>query len=340
MLDEYASDRKHILVFLPNVATTEQACAILEEAGISVGLIHGGTPKEERESVLERFRKGEIRVLCNCMILTEGVDIPCIDAILIARATKSATLMQQMLGRGLRQVSGGSNCLFIDLAYERRQKDLISVAGAGIFGDVSDVHLKHPQMSFMELIAFQQERVPYLTKLAYMLEKRAEELKEEEELKPVEVAHTPKMPAWLQNHLAAQNSVLLFIDTEVLRTLCADTDIEAFYYDLYEAMKSMNPNRRTRAASQKQIDYLLRHNFDPELIELLSEGNASAIIGTLIKHKKTSEKQRNLLKGKFGLTDAEIPATMRESNLLLDKLFVQNKRQPLWAQAGGYSQYY
>lgn len=47
-------------------------------------------------------------------ILTEGTDIPCVDCILLARPTRSATLFQQMFGRGLRLFPGKENCLVID----------------------------------------------------------------------------------------------------------------------------------------------------------------------------------------------------------------------------------
>lgn len=47
-------------------------------------------------------------------ILTEGTDIPCIDCILLTRPTRSATLFQQMFGRGLRLFPDKENCLVID----------------------------------------------------------------------------------------------------------------------------------------------------------------------------------------------------------------------------------
>lgn len=47
--------------------------------------------------------------------MTEGTDIPCVDCILLARPTRSATLFQQMFGRGLRLFSGKGDCLVVDL---------------------------------------------------------------------------------------------------------------------------------------------------------------------------------------------------------------------------------
>lgn len=55
-----------------------------------------------------------INVIINCGILTEGVDIPRIDSILLARPTKSTILLQQILGRGMRLYEGKDHCLVVD----------------------------------------------------------------------------------------------------------------------------------------------------------------------------------------------------------------------------------
>ena len=151
-------------------------------------------------------------------------------------------------------------------------------------------------MSFLELVQFQQARLPALSKVIGLIQLRYEQLKAEAEDKPQPQPNQQgQMPDWLQNEVI--DSELLFLDTALLRTLVAGSDIEPFYYDLYEAIKTISPMMRTRPATRKQLDYLLKHDFDPELLEMLSKGNASAIIGTLIKHKKTTDKQRGLLKG-------------------------------------------
>lgn len=57
---------------------------------------------KDREDIIRRFTNGEIPVLVNCMIFTEGTDIPLIETIIIARPTQNESLYTQMVGRGLR----------------------------------------------------------------------------------------------------------------------------------------------------------------------------------------------------------------------------------------------
>ena len=104
------------------------------------------------------------------------------------------------------------------------------MAGAGIFGDVSDLHFKQPHMSFLELVQFQQARLPALSKVIGLIQLRYEQLKAEAEDKPQPQPNQQgQMPDWLQNEVI--DSELLFLDTALLRTLVAGSDIEPFYYD-------------------------------------------------------------------------------------------------------------
>ena len=76
---------------------------------------------DEREDILGRYESGEIKVLTNVMLLTEGVDLPRTSCIIMARPTKSLGLFKQCLGRGLRlytdPITGEykSCCVFIDI---------------------------------------------------------------------------------------------------------------------------------------------------------------------------------------------------------------------------------
>jgi ATP-dependent helicase IRC3 len=72
---------------------------------------------KERKQLLEDFKQGHYRVLVNCAILTEGFDLPQIDAVLLARPTRSRNLFSQMIGRGLRlsPQTGKKDCLILDL---------------------------------------------------------------------------------------------------------------------------------------------------------------------------------------------------------------------------------
>jgi len=112
------------IAFWPLVETAYHGAEAFEAAGISSAVIHGGLEKEERKLILKRFREGDITVIHNCMVLTEGFDAPWADVVVIARPTRSAALYQQMVGRVLRPN--------LEIPAEQREKALIlDVTGAG-----------------------------------------------------------------------------------------------------------------------------------------------------------------------------------------------------------------
>lgn len=117
------------IAFWPLVETAYHASAAFEAAGIPSAVIHGALPKEERRLLLKKFREGEITVVHNCMVLTEGFDAPWADVVVIGRPTCNGGLYQQMVGRVLRP----------DLTVEasKREKALIlDVTGAGSRNDL------------------------------------------------------------------------------------------------------------------------------------------------------------------------------------------------------------
>lgn len=118
VLTEHAADRRSIIVFTPTVAVAQETVAHLVSRGMPADLVHGGTPREDRLKIYERFRQGTLRVLVNCMVLTEGADFPFADCALIARPTRSETLFIQMAGRVLRPSphTGKTDALLLLLA--------------------------------------------------------------------------------------------------------------------------------------------------------------------------------------------------------------------------------
>lgn len=102
VIQKHAADRRSILVFTPTVALAQEAAEQLAGAGIRSAVVHGGTPREERLRAYKRFASGDLRVIVNCMVLTEGADFPFADCAVIARPTRNETLFIQMVGRVLR----------------------------------------------------------------------------------------------------------------------------------------------------------------------------------------------------------------------------------------------
>jgi superfamily II DNA or RNA helicase len=110
---EHAIGRK-ALCFTAGVQHAHDLSHVFNTHGIAAMAISGKTSDNERKEILRAFSAGEIQVLCNCNLLTEGYDEPSIDCILLARPTKSATLYTQMVGRGTRKYPGKSDCVVID----------------------------------------------------------------------------------------------------------------------------------------------------------------------------------------------------------------------------------
>lgn len=69
---------------------------------------------ENRAEIFEEFTKREIPCLVNCMIFTEGTDMPLFETVSIARPTRNASLYTQMVGRGLRLHLDKENLNLID----------------------------------------------------------------------------------------------------------------------------------------------------------------------------------------------------------------------------------
>ena len=80
--------------------------------------VSGRMDRDERRQLLTAFARGDFRVLTSCMVLTEGWDCPAVEAIVMARPTKSRSLYAQMLGRGTRPLPGLVDG--VEDAYERR----------------------------------------------------------------------------------------------------------------------------------------------------------------------------------------------------------------------------
>lgn len=70
---------------------------------------------KNREELIKKFTNREIPVLVNCMIFTEGTDMPLVETVMIARPTSNSSLYTQMVGRGLRLYPGKEKLTLIDL---------------------------------------------------------------------------------------------------------------------------------------------------------------------------------------------------------------------------------
>lgn len=96
--------QRHILAFLPLIASSQKFVAACVAAGLNAVHVDGDDPERDRK--LTDFREGKIQLLSNSNLLHTGIDIPQCDATLNLRPTKSKVLYCQIVGRSTRTVPG------------------------------------------------------------------------------------------------------------------------------------------------------------------------------------------------------------------------------------------
>jgi DNA repair protein RadD len=107
-------ERRKTLVFCVDVAHSVHVKNEFVNSGVRAEHIDGSTPKPDRDAALARLASGEIELITNCMVLTEGFDSPSVACVVLARPTKQLGLFRQMAGRGLRPAPGKNNLILID----------------------------------------------------------------------------------------------------------------------------------------------------------------------------------------------------------------------------------
>lgn len=113
LIDKHAHGHKGI-IFAANVEHGKALAAALTEKGFRCAQIYADTLRETRQAAYQAIKDGELDLLVNNMVLTEGFDLPQIDLVAILRPTRNAALYLQMLGRGLRTAPQKNQCLVID----------------------------------------------------------------------------------------------------------------------------------------------------------------------------------------------------------------------------------
>lgn len=118
------ADGRSTIAFTVDVAHAHALAEAFRSKGVPAEALSGETPREDRRAILRRYTEGTLEVVTNCMVLTEGTDLPRTSCILHAKPTKSATLYEQMTGRGLRIFPGKTECIVLDLVDVARRHSL------------------------------------------------------------------------------------------------------------------------------------------------------------------------------------------------------------------------
>mgnify|MGYP007071569920 CR=1 FL=1 len=117
---------KKTVVFAVNVDHSKTIVDQFRAAGVTAEHLDGSTPRTERDDILARLRNGAVQVVSNCMVLTEGWDLPTLECAVIARPTASLNLHLQTIGRVMRSADGKDGCIVLDHAGNHHMHGLVT----------------------------------------------------------------------------------------------------------------------------------------------------------------------------------------------------------------------
>ncbi len=116
VVDNYIkfANGKQAILFASDVATAKRMEKQFIDKGIIAKELNGTTPDAQRLDALIKYREKQIQVLINVDLFDEGLDVPGIECVIMARPTKSLGKFLQQCGRGLRTAPGKPYLILID----------------------------------------------------------------------------------------------------------------------------------------------------------------------------------------------------------------------------------
>lgn len=102
------------VTFAVDIDSATEIAKAFRAAGVPAEVISSKTPDMARAAIMRRFKSRDILQLVNVDLLGEGVDVPAIEVVSMARPTQSYALYSQQFGRALRPLEGKSHALIID----------------------------------------------------------------------------------------------------------------------------------------------------------------------------------------------------------------------------------
>lgn len=107
------ADRAQTIVYCASIKASQETAEAFRRAGYASAHLDGETPAQSRQEAVERFRRGELQVLCNVDLFGEGFDVPDCGCVILLRPTKSLSLYIQQSMRSMRH-KPGKTALIID----------------------------------------------------------------------------------------------------------------------------------------------------------------------------------------------------------------------------------
>jgi DNA repair protein RadD len=108
------ADGRRAVAFCVSVKHAKDVAEDFRLAGYSASHVDGAMDDKERDSVLDKFGRGEIQVLTSCDLISEGFDLPAIEVAILLRPTKSLSMYLQQVGRAIRPNPGKDKTIVLD----------------------------------------------------------------------------------------------------------------------------------------------------------------------------------------------------------------------------------
>jgi len=117
---------KRTVAFAVDIEHSMAITEAFQNVDVPAEHLDGTTPRDERDAILRRLASGETLIVSNCMVLTEGWDLPALECAILARPTASLNLHLQMIGRVMRSAEGKAGAIILDHAGNHHTHGLVT----------------------------------------------------------------------------------------------------------------------------------------------------------------------------------------------------------------------
>lgn len=331
---QYAKDRR-AAAFCAGVAHAKDLAKAFKDAGFRAGVVYGDMKQEDRETVLHAYKQGDIQVLTNCEILTEGWDDEQTDCLLMCRPTKSKGLYTQMVGRGTRLFPGKENCLVLEFTDNRH--DICNL------GTLVGLPLKNKQ-SLKQAIQQEEERREQESKLETVARKvvaKAYDLFDRSKFRWFPVGADWRLPTGIGEYIhlhqvEPDRYTVTLIKPDMNKSLSAGMlplgyaqgIAEDYVRQNAKTFASKDAKWAKKPASEKQLATLDKLHINYH--EGISTGEASQLIGQKLAEREMKQNEPATAKQIYALKQAGFDVDNSLTKGQAFKLFKQlGEREPV-----------
>ena len=115
---------KQVVIIFDRIDQGNHICKYLDQCNLTYQYLKGADNAEEREKCFDKFRKGKLNCILGTKILNQGIDIDCIDVLILPGGGKAKISSLQRIGRGLRKKEGKDSLLVVDYMISCNNKHL------------------------------------------------------------------------------------------------------------------------------------------------------------------------------------------------------------------------